>query len=157
MRLPGVDLANPDLFLAGWPHEAFALLRAKAPVYWHEEANGPGFWVISKYRDVQAVQLDAKTFSSARGGTLIREFDGEEREAVRSQLINMDAPRHTRFRRLVNMGFSPKMTNRLVPHIRDMASRIIDAVAARGECDFVAEIRSEERRVGKECRSRWSP
>ena len=77
MRLPGVDLANPDLFVAGWPHEAFAVLRAKAPVYWHEEANGPGFWVISKYHDVQAVQLDAKTFSSARGGTLIREFDGE--------------------------------------------------------------------------------
>src|SRR5881396_1446881 len=122
MRLPGVELANPDLFLAGWPHEAFALLRAKAPVYWHEEANGPGFWVVSKYHDVRAVQLDAKTFSSARGGTLIREFDGEEREAVRSQLINMDAPRHTRFRRLVNMGFSPKMTNRLVPHIREMAA-----------------------------------
>jgi len=143
MQLPGVDLANPDLFLAGWPHEAFALLRAQAPVYWHEEANGPGFWVVSKYHDVLAVQLDAKTFSSARGGTLIREFDGEEREAVRSQLINMDAPRHTRFRRLVNMGFSPKMTNRLVPHIRDMAGRIIDAVAARGECDFVAEIAAE--------------
>src|SRR5438445_675158 len=140
MRLPGVDLANPDVFLAGWPHEAFVLLRAKVPVYWHEEANGPGFWVVSKYHDVLAVQLDAKTFSSARGGTLIREFDGEEREAVRSQLINMDAPRHTRFRRLVNMGFSPKMTNRLVPHIRDMAAGIIDAVAARGECDFVAEI-----------------
>src|SRR5881409_2903989 len=143
MRLPGVDLANPDLFLAGWPHEAFALLRAKAPVYWHEEANGPGFWVVSKYHDVRSVQLDAKTFSSARGGTLIREFDGEEREAIQSQLINMDAPRHTRFRRLVNMGFSPKMTNRLAPHIRDMATRIIDAVVARGECDFVAEIAAE--------------
>src|SRR5438874_2247273 len=95
------------------------------------------------YHNVQAVQRDAKTFSSARGGTLIREFDGEEREAVRSQLINMDAPRHTRFRRLVNMGFSPKMTNRLVPHIRDMAAGIIDAVAARGECDFVSEIAAE--------------
>src|SRR5437867_2308418 len=57
MQLPGVDLANPDLFLAGWPHEAFVLLRAKAPVYWHEEANGPGFWVVSKYHDVQAVPL----------------------------------------------------------------------------------------------------
>src|SRR5437773_844481 len=143
MRLPGVDLANPDLFVAGWPHEAFALLRAKAPVYWHEEPNGPGFWVISKYHDVLAVQLDSKTFSSARGGTLIREFDEPEREAIRSQLINMDAPRHTRFRRLVNMGFSPKMTNRLAPHIRDMATRIIDAVVARGECDFVAEIAAE--------------
>src|SRR5438874_13387036 len=137
MRLPGVDLANPDLFLAGWPHEAFVLLRAKAPVYWHEEANGSGFWVVSKYHDVLAVQLDAKTFSSARGGTLIREFDGEEREAVRSQLINMDAPRHTRFRRLGNMGFSPKMPHRLAPHIRAMAGRSLDAHPARRGCGLV--------------------
>src|SRR2546425_9120236 len=137
MRLPGVDLANPDLFLAGWPNEAFVLRRARAPVYWHEEATGPGFWVVSKYHDVLAVQLDSKTFSSARGGTLIREFDGEEREAVRSQLINMDAPRHTRFRRLVNMGFSPTMTNRLVPHIRDMAGRLLPPGPPPGECGLV--------------------
>src|SRR5256712_8254218 len=143
MQLPGVDLANPDLFLAGWPHEAFVLLRAKAPVYWHEEANGPGFWVVSKYHDVLAVQLDAKTFSSARGGTLIREFDGEEREAVRSQLLNMDAPRPTRFRRLVNMGFSPKLTNRLMPPIRAMSAGIIDAVAARGERELGSDIAAE--------------
>src|SRR5438094_10492478 len=119
MRLPGVDLANPDLFLAGWPHEAFVLLRAKAPVYWHEEANAPGFWVVSKYHDVLAVQLDAKTFSSARGGTLIREIDGEEREAVRRQPVNMHAPRRTRFRSMRRMGFSPRMTNCLQPHTRD--------------------------------------
>src|SRR3989454_6379238 len=143
MRLPGVDLANPDLFLAGWPHEAFALLRAKAPVYWHEEANGPGFWFVSKSHDVLAVQLDAKTFSSARGGTLIREFDGQEREATRSQLINRAAPRHTRFRRLVATGFPPKRTNGMRPHSRVLAARIIDAVAARGECGFGSEIAAE--------------
>ena len=143
MQLPGIDLSNPGLFVDGWPHDAFAVLRAKAPVYWHEERHGPGFWVVSKYHDVIAVQLDSKTFSSARGGTLMKEFNDEERDAIRSQLINMDAPRHTRFRRLVNMGFSPKMTNRLTPHIREMATRIIDTVAARGECDFVAQIAAE--------------
>ena len=143
MQLPDIDLSNPGLFVDGWPHDAFAVLRAKAPVYWHEERHGPGFWVVSKYHDVIAVQLDSKTFSSARGGTLMKEFNGEEREATRVQLINMDAPRHTRFRRLVNMGFSPKMTNRLTPHIREMATKIIDTVAARGECDFVAQIAAE--------------
>src|SRR3989441_5740537 len=143
MRLPGVDLANPDLFLAGWPHEAFVLLRARRPVPWREGARGPGLGVVPKSHGVRAVQRDAKAFSSAGGGTLIGEFGGEGGEAVRSQLINMDAPRHTRFRRLVNMGFSPKMTNRLVPHIRDTAAGIIDAVAARGECDFVSEIAAE--------------
>jgi len=99
---------------------------------------------VSKYNDVMAVQLDPKTYSSYRGGTILRKFqEGEELEGNRAIMLNMDAPRHTRFRRLVNMGFSPKMTNRLIPHIREVAAGIIDAVVARGECDFVTEIAAE--------------
>jgi cholest-4-en-3-one 26-monooxygenase len=143
-RLADIDLANPDTFVPGWPHEAFARLRAEAPVYWHPGGGGAGgFWVLSKYRDVMDVSLDSKTFSSGRGGTILREFEGDELEANRAIMLNMDAPRHTRFRRLVNMGFSPKMVNRLAPHVREMTTRIIDAVAERGECDFVSEISAE--------------
>jgi cholest-4-en-3-one 26-monooxygenase len=143
MRLDDIDLANPDAFVPGYPHEAFRLLRAEAPVYWHPDRKGSGFWVVSKYRDVMAVSLDSKTFSSAHGGTILREFQGEELEANRAIMLNMDAPRHTRFRRLVNMGFSPRMVNRLEPHVRDMARKIIDEVAPRGECDFVTDIAAE--------------
>src|SRR5205085_1284709 len=144
LRLDQIDLANPDTFVAGWPHDAFALLRREAPVYWHPGGGAAGgFWVVSKYRDVMAAQLDSKTFSSARGGTILREFEGEELEANRAIMLNMDAPRHTRFRRLVNLGFSPKIVNRMALHIRDIARNIVDAVAARGTCDFVADIAAE--------------
>jgi cholest-4-en-3-one 26-monooxygenase len=144
LSLDQIDLANPDTFVAGWPHDAFALLRREAPVYWHPGGGkAGGFWVVSKYRDVMAAQLDSKTFSSARGGTILREFEGEELEANRAIMLNMDAPRHTRFRRLVNLGFSPKVTNRMAVHIRDIARNIVDAVAARGSCDFVADIAAE--------------
>src|SRR6185369_14953481 len=125
LRLDQIDLANPDTFVAGWPHDAFALLRREAPVYWHPGGGAAGgFWVVSKYRDVMAAQLDSKTFSSARGGTILREFEGEELEANRAIMLNMDAPRHTRFRRLVNLGFSPKVTNRMTTQIRETAARI---------------------------------
>jgi cholest-4-en-3-one 26-monooxygenase len=143
LRLTDIDLTNPDTFVPGYPHEAFRLLRAEAPVYWHPERNGRGFWVVTKYDDVKAVSLDSKTYSSGRGGTLIREFDGEELEANQAIMLNMDAPRHTRFRRLVNMGFSPRMVNRLEQHVREVARNIVDAVAPRGECDFVTDIAAE--------------
>jgi cholest-4-en-3-one 26-monooxygenase len=143
MRVDDVDLSNPDTFVPGWPHEAFALLRAEAPVYWHAERAAGGFWVLSKYRDVMAVQLDSRTFSSGRGGTILREFLGDELEANQAIMLNMDAPRHTRFRRLVNMGFSPKMVTRQATHIREVAGKIIDGVAGRGECDFVTDIAAE--------------
>ena len=45
-RLTDIDLADPDTFTAGFPHEAFALLRAQAPVHWHPERAGGGFWVV---------------------------------------------------------------------------------------------------------------
>src|SRR5262245_51583369 len=142
LRLTDIDLTNPDTFVPGYPHEAFRLLRAEAPVYWHRERNGRGFWVVTKYDALKPVSLESKTFSSGRGGTLIREFDGEELEANQAIMLNMDAPRHTRFRRLVNVGFSPRMVNRLETHIRDIAGKIVDAVAARGECDFVTDMPS---------------
>jgi cholest-4-en-3-one 26-monooxygenase len=138
-----VDLSNPDHFRSGWPHEAFRRLRAEAPVYWNRDGDGSGFWVLSKYRDVWNVSLDQATFSSGRRGALLRDWSDEERDAQREILINMDPPRHTKYRRLVNMGFSPKMVTRLEPHIREMANRIIDAVATRGTCDFVTEIAAE--------------
>jgi cytochrome P450 len=141
--LAEIDLSDPDAFVGGFPHEAFALLRREAPVYWHPERAGRGFWVVSKYDDVMSVSLAPKIFSSGHGGTMLRDFEGDELEANRAIMLNMDAPRHTRFRRLVNVGFAPKMVSRLAPHIRELANRIIDVVAARGECDFVTEIAAE--------------
>ncbi len=56
--LSGIDLSSPDTFVRGWPDEAFRRLRARAPVFWHEERGGPGFFVVSKYHDLMAVSLE---------------------------------------------------------------------------------------------------
>ena len=143
MELGDVDLSNADTFVPGVPHDAFKLLRAEAPVFWQRDRSGSGFWVVTKYRDVWAISLDQATFSSAKGGTILRQWSEEDAEHSRRLMLNMDPPRHTKYRRLVNLGFSPKMVNRLEPHVREMADRIIDGVAARGECDFVTEVAAE--------------
>src|ERR1035437_386545 len=39
----------------------------------------------------------------------------------------------------------------------DAVARIVAAVGDRVACEVAGGLRSEERRVGKECRSRWSP
>jgi cholest-4-en-3-one 26-monooxygenase len=138
-----VDLSDPDTFVRGYPHEAFARWRVEAPVFWHPTRQ-KGFWVLSRYQDVWQASLDQRTFSSARQGSIPREWESEDQlEGQRALLINMDPPLHTKYRRLVNLGFSPKMVNRLETHIRDMARRIVDAIAARGECDFVADVAAE--------------
>jgi hypothetical protein len=35
------DLKNPDLYVAGVPHEIFTRLRREDPLYWNPESDGP--------------------------------------------------------------------------------------------------------------------
>jgi len=58
-------------------------------------------------------------------------------------MINQDAPRHTKLRKLINRGFTQRMVRQMSVHIRDLSAGIVDRVARKGECDFVAEIASE--------------
>jgi cholest-4-en-3-one 26-monooxygenase len=61
----------------------------------------------------------------------------------RQMMLMMDPPKHTKLRLLVNKGFTPRMIGKLEDHIRDVTRSIVDAVAARGECDFVVEVAAE--------------
>ncbi len=143
MRLADIDLSNPDLFADGPPHEAFKVLRREAPLFWNGNGGSDGFWALTRYRDIWNVSLDPKTFSNARRGTILRDWNEEEAASNATIMLNMDPPRHTKYRRLVNLGFSPKITNRLEHHMREITNRIIDKIAARGECDFVTDVAAE--------------
>jgi cytochrome P450 family 142 subfamily A polypeptide 1 len=55
-------------------------------------------------------------------------------------MINLDDPDHKRRRNLVNRGFTPRRVQDHEPLIRRVVTQLIDAVAAKGSCDFVREI-----------------
>jgi cholest-4-en-3-one 26-monooxygenase len=144
-----VELSDIDLMEDAWatdvPHEAFALLRREAPVHWHEldSQKAPGFWAVTKHADVRAVSRDTETFSSEAMGTFIADPTPEGLAAMRMTLLNMDPPRHNRYRRLVNRGFTPRMIRLLEEQIDQRAREIVDAVCEKGEIDLVAEVSCE--------------
>ena len=109
MELSDIDLIDSRNFVAAVPHQWFAELRRQAPVYWHEETDGPGFWCVTKYDDCVAVNRDYEHFSSAKQATFIWDMPEEQLEQQRLMMLNMDPPLHTRYRRLVNKGFTPRM------------------------------------------------
>ncbi len=140
LSLHDIDLISPDVYVQGYPHEQWKLLREQAPVYWH--AGGPdfpGFWCITKYDDVIAVSRDPQTFISGKGITLYLNPDYND-PAFGRMMITTDPPRHVRLRRLVNKGFTPRMVAQLEPHVREIVTGIIDEVAPKGACDFVTEV-----------------
>ena len=140
MQIRGVNLTDPDIFQQGVPHEMFRVLRREAPVYWHEEPDGPGFWAITKYHDLKWVSKNPGLFSSARQGTLLKDPPPSDLSAVQSIMLNMDPPRHRQYRTLVNQAFTPRMIGNLHGRIRAMVREIINGVIEKGECDFVEEI-----------------
>jgi cytochrome P450 len=138
-----VNLADAASYAEGPPHALFARMRAEAPLCWHPEPNGPGFWAVTKHADVLAVSRDAATFSSARAGYMTPEMDPVAVVQSRLMLLGMDPPGHTRLRSIVNRGFTPRQVARLEPRIRALSAAIVDAVAPRGECDFVTDVSGE--------------
>ncbi len=144
MELADIDLVNPDNWVPGVPHEAFKVLRQKAPVFWQDmPGSDQGFWAITKYDDVVAISKDPTTFSSYRGTALLRDLPKEDLDQTRTIMLNMDPPQHSKYRKLVSQGFTPRMTNALEPRIRKATIEILDQIAQRGSCDFVREISAE--------------
>jgi cholest-4-en-3-one 26-monooxygenase len=71
------------------------------------------------------------------------ESDEEMLAQQRLMMLNMDPPMHTRYRLLVNKGFTPRRVAQLEETIRRQTNEIIDSVAEKGETDFVTEMSAE--------------
>jgi cholest-4-en-3-one 26-monooxygenase len=138
-----IDLTDSKAFVAGVPHEWFAFLRKKAPVWWHEESNGPGFWAVTGYEDCNTVNRDYGLFSSHAKGTFLWDMDDEQLMQQQLVMLNMDPPIHTRYRRLVNKGFTPRVVNQLHDTIHAATDAILDDVIEQGQADFVTAISAE--------------
>ncbi len=138
-----VDLSKSESYVGAVPHEYLAHLRQTDPVHWQPEADGPGFWVITKYDDCVSVNRDWERFSSYRRGTMPFEMSDDEIEQQKLMMVNMDPPLHTRYRRLVNKGFTPRMVRDLESNIHLTADSIIDQIIEKGEGDFVTDLSAE--------------
>lgn len=139
------DLNDLDLFSDGQPHAAFQALREQAPVFWNPEADGPGFWVITKYADIVRISKQPRLFSNALGGHYISYEsmginDPEAQNAFLHMLLAMDPPEHNAQRRLIAPAFNPAIVKRFEDGVRRKVRELLDRVATRGECDFVTEI-----------------
>ena len=142
---PGLE--DIDLLAATWgqgvPHDQFDRLRREAPVFWHPEPNDTGFWALTKHADVVAVSHDSATFSSELGSTFIPTQDEEVMAQLRLTILNMDPPKHHRYRRLVSKGFTPRMIGKLVDEVERRAAAVVDSVCEKGEVDFVLDIAAQ--------------
>jgi cytochrome P450 family 142 subfamily A polypeptide 1 len=123
-----IDALDPAFYDDPW--DAYRWLRNHGgPLFW-DEANE--LWVAARHEDVSHISRHPELFSAAQG---VR-----PRIAAPMSLISLDDPEHTRQRRLINKGFTPRMVRELTDHIRQVCDEIIDGIATRGQCEFVADF-----------------
>jgi cytochrome P450 len=146
LEVDEIKLGDIETWLRPDREGVFAKLRDEAPVTFHAEPayveppvpSGPGFWAVTRFADVMQVSRDPDTFHSAPSVN-IGDIPPEIAEWLGS-MINMDAPKHTKLRLIVNRGFTPRQVARIDDSVREQAKEIVDRVAPLGECDFVTEI-----------------
>lgn len=142
-----VDLFDRARFTAGPPHELFRRFREEQPVAFLPEPDGPGFWGVFRYDDVVEVSRHPQRFASSPS---VFVQDPEDATVTQELLINQDPPRHTKLRKLVNRGFTPRQISALEPHVRDIVRGLLDRAAAMARSTSSTTWPSS-------CRSRSSP
>ena len=138
-QLAAIDIASPEVYERGIPHESFALLRAHDPVHWHPWSNSRGgFWAVTTKADVTTVTRDPDRFTSTQHVNLW-ELSAEAQEARRS-LIESDGEQHARLRGLVRAPFILRRMESYEEATRAIVDELLDEVVDNGEFDLVAAI-----------------
>ena len=149
---PGFDFTDPEIYAERLPVEELAELRKTAPIWWNEQPigkggfNDGGYWVVTKHQDVKEVSLRSDVFSTSENTAIPRFPDDIKRENIdmqRAVLLNIDAPHHTRLRKIIARGFTPRAIGRLRDELDARAQHIAKAAASEGSGDFVEQVASE--------------
>jgi cytochrome P450 len=129
--------------------QQFAVLRRHRPVTWQPPAQDgliddpdyPGYWAVVRHADIIEVTRRSEVFTSGEG-VLLANYPQELLEATQS-FLSMDAPRHTKLRRLISAAFTPKQVRLIEDRIRANARAIVAELAAAGSgVDFVEHCAS---------------
>ncbi|WP_062984137.1 cytochrome P450 [Nocardia anaemiae] len=149
----GFDFTDPGLWENRMPVEEFATLRRTAPVWWCAQPDATsggfrdgGYWVVSKHEDVKEISRSPEIYSSAEKGAIIRLPDDvtpEQIELTGALLVNMDAPKHAKTRRIVSKGFTPRAVEGLRAALTERAARIVHEAKRTGGGDFVQQVACE--------------
>jgi cytochrome P450 len=136
-----IDLSTSAPFAEGPPWEHFSDLREHEPVSWNDSAEGPGFWSLTRFADVDAVVRDWRTFSSERRGIFLGTI--LPLELQRLGFSTMDPPGHDRHRALLSAAFTPKVIESRSADTTSITRALLDGVAGRPQFDFVTEVAVE--------------
>ena len=131
-----VNLASPD-FKAN-PFPFYAHLRSEAPIYRTKLPDKRTVWLITRYDDVVEVLKDGR-FSKDKAAARQKFWLPSMLKPLMRNMLDLDAPDHTRLRGLVHTVFTPRLIENLRERIQSLADESLDRLLARGKADLVRD------------------
>ena len=145
-QCPYINLLDPDLYAAGNHHPKLQKLReqADAPIIKIEDPlMGVPYWAVLEREHADYIVKNPAIFSSEKRLIVPTEQDDETIAMQSKMLVNMDPPKHGKFRRIASNAFTPQAVESYRDTFTQYAKEIVDAVASKGHCEFVAEVAAE--------------
>jgi cytochrome P450 len=142
-------LMRRDPALLADPYPTYRALREDGPMLRvTDPADGPSWlnaWHLFAYDDIAAALRDGRLSSQRAMAALPIERFGIDPTSVQARffetmqtqmMLTMDAPDHTRLRRLAVQAFTPRVVASMRDDIQAIVDQLLDAVDARGEATF---------------------
>ncbi|MCA3693879.1 cytochrome P450 [Aquidulcibacter sp.] len=142
--LEEIDVALPELWThdCHWPY--FERLRKEDPIHWcnSQEEKVGGYWSVTRYKDIMAVDTNHHQFSSDAflGGITIVGFD---EDFILPMFIAMDPPKHDAQRKVVQPIVGPDNLAKMEGTIRERVNLIFDELPIDQEFDWVDKVSVE--------------
>jgi cytochrome P450 PksS len=140
--IPNVDISSAA-FKAN-PYPFYAQLRAQAPIHRITLGDKRTAWLVSRYEDVASVLKDDR-FAKDKRNVMSREQLAREPwipkmlQPLERNMLDVDAPAHTRLRSLVHMAFTPRLIETMRERIQGLTDELIDQAQARGRMDLIRD------------------
>ena len=139
--------AKKTLFTEGFlqdPYPIYQRFLEEGPIHYVDW--GPGMWAVFRYADCSSILKDSR-LSAKRSAALLLALPAEKR-AEFAELARMlglwmlfiDAPEHSRLRKLMNKGFSPAVAESLRPQIEAIVDRMLEPLRRASEAELMHEI-----------------
>jgi len=132
-----VDLLDLAPFAAGQEHRLFRQLRDRDTIAFSPEADGPGFYSLTRYDHVMAGARDHARLISGKGTQIAdRRAEGHGHASVH----NSDGALHSRLRSIVLDALSRRSIMARHDRIRAIAGDLVDAIVPGETFDLVEQV-----------------
>ncbi|MEV6423776.1 cytochrome P450 [Streptomyces sp. NPDC051662] len=88
--------------------------------------DGISGWMVTKHADVRKVLVDSRFSSKVMAAAAAAMSETESGKLMNESLVGMDAPEHTRLRKLVSKAFTARRVEQLRPRVIELVTELLD-------------------------------